>query len=120
LGKGRRRTDEADGEHRHCENLHEFFSIRETSRTYTAAGSNLSREPAVRFRVLARNRSIFAKFINKKAQDVFRYRVKHFDKPAEAGKAADLRHLIIEMDNQKPVLAACSLFFRPGLPLKER
>jgi hypothetical protein len=47
---------------------------------------------------------------NKKAQDVFRYRAKHFDKPAEAGKAADLRHLIIEMDNQKPVLAASSLF----------
>jgi hypothetical protein len=47
---------------------------------------------------------------NKKAQDVYRYRRKHFDKPAEEGKATDLRHLIIEMDNQKPVLAASSLF----------
>jgi hypothetical protein len=47
---------------------------------------------------------------NKKAHDVFRYRLKHFDKPAEEGKVADLRHLIIEMDNQKPVLAASSLF----------
>jgi hypothetical protein len=46
----------------------------------------------------------------KKAHEVFRYRVKHFDKPLEEGKAADLRHLIIEMDNQRPVLAASSLF----------
>jgi hypothetical protein len=46
----------------------------------------------------------------KKAQDVYRYRRKHFDKPAEEGKAPDLRHLIIEMDNQQPVLAASSLF----------
>lgn len=47
---------------------------------------------------------------NKKAHEVFRYRVKHFDKPAEEGKAADLRHLIIEMNNQRSVLAASSLF----------
>jgi hypothetical protein len=47
---------------------------------------------------------------NKKAHEVFRYRIKHFDKPAEEGKAPDLRHLIIEMDNQRPVLAASSLF----------
>jgi hypothetical protein len=46
----------------------------------------------------------------KKAHEVFRYRVKHFDKPAEEGKAPDLRHLIIEMDNQRRVLAASSLF----------
>jgi hypothetical protein len=46
----------------------------------------------------------------KKAHEVFRYRIKHFDKPTEEGKAADLRHLIIEMDNQQPVLAASSLF----------
>jgi hypothetical protein len=36
--------------------------------------------------------------------------MKHFDKPAEEGEAAHLRHLIIEMDNQTPVLAASSLF----------
>lgn len=47
---------------------------------------------------------------NKKAHNVFRYRARHFDDPAEEGKAPDLRHLIIEMDNQKPVLAASSLF----------
>lgn len=47
---------------------------------------------------------------NKKAQEVYRYRRKHFDKLAKEGKSADLRHLIIEMDNQKPVLAASSLF----------
>jgi hypothetical protein len=47
---------------------------------------------------------------NKKAHEVFRYRVKHFDKPAEEGKAADLRHLIIEMNNQQPVLAASWVF----------
>jgi hypothetical protein len=47
---------------------------------------------------------------NKRAQDVYRYRRKHFDKPREDGKVADLRHLVIEMDNQKPVLAASSLF----------
>jgi hypothetical protein len=46
----------------------------------------------------------------KKAHEVFRYRSKHFDRPAEEGKAPDLRHLIIEMDNQRPVLAASSLF----------
>jgi hypothetical protein len=46
----------------------------------------------------------------KKGQEVFRYRGKHFDKPAENGKTPDLGHLIIEMDNQKPVLAASSLF----------
>lgn len=47
---------------------------------------------------------------NKKAHEVFRYRCKHFDRPADEGKGADLRHLIIEMDNQKPVVAASSLF----------
>jgi hypothetical protein len=54
----------------------------------------------------------------KKAQKVYRYRRKHFDTPAEEGKAADLRHLIIEMDNQRPVLAASSLFFPPDSPTK--
>ena len=48
--------------------------------------------------------------LNKKAHEVFRYRVKHFDRPVDEGKAPDLRHLIIEMDNQKPVLAASALF----------
>jgi hypothetical protein len=47
---------------------------------------------------------------NKKAHNVYRYRRRHFDKPAEEGKAPDLRHLIIEMDNQRPVLAASPLF----------
>jgi hypothetical protein len=47
---------------------------------------------------------------NKKAQEVYSYRRKHFDTPAEEGKTPNLRHLIIEMDNQKPVLAASSLF----------
>lgn len=46
----------------------------------------------------------------KKAQKVYRYRRKHFDRPAEEGRAPDLRHLIIEMDNQRPVLAASALF----------
>jgi hypothetical protein len=46
----------------------------------------------------------------KKAQEVYRYRRTHFDKPAEQGRTPDLRHLIIEMDNQKPVLAASALF----------
>jgi hypothetical protein len=46
----------------------------------------------------------------KKAHELYRYRRKHFDKPAEDGKTPDLRHLIIEMENQKPVLAASSLF----------
>lgn len=47
---------------------------------------------------------------NKKAHEVFRYRIKHFDKPSEKGNAPNLRHLIIEMDNQQPVLAVSSLF----------
>jgi hypothetical protein len=46
----------------------------------------------------------------KKAQEVYRYRRKHFDKPLEEDHLPNLRHLIIEMDNQKPILAASSLF----------
>jgi hypothetical protein len=45
-----------------------------------------------------------------KAQDVFKYRNKHFDGPKEAGKTPDLEHTIIELDNQKPTVAASSLF----------
>jgi hypothetical protein len=46
----------------------------------------------------------------KKSQRLYVYRRKHFDTPLEEGKLPSLRHLIIEMDNQKPVLAASSLF----------
>jgi hypothetical protein len=46
----------------------------------------------------------------KKAQEVYRYRRKHFDKPLEEDHLPNLRHLIIEMDSQKSVLAASSLF----------
>jgi len=59
---------------------------------------------------VATQASILSIGFMKKEHEVFRYRVKHFDKPAEEGKAPDLRHLIIEMDNQRPVLAASSLF----------
>jgi hypothetical protein len=52
---------------------------------------------------VATKASILSLAFVKKAQDVYRYRRKHFDKPAEEGKAADLRHLIIEMDIQSPV-----------------
>jgi hypothetical protein len=47
---------------------------------------------------------------NKKSHNVFRYRSKHFDRPIEEGRQPDLRHLIITMDNQAPVLAASALF----------
>jgi hypothetical protein len=46
----------------------------------------------------------------KKAQNVFRYRGKHFDRPIEQGKKPDLRHSILELPNQAPVLAVSSLF----------
>jgi hypothetical protein len=59
---------------------------------------------------VATKASILSLAFAKKAQDVYRYRREHFDKPAEEGKAADLRHLIIEMNSQPPVLAASSLF----------
>ena len=47
---------------------------------------------------------------NKKSQNVFRYRSKHFDTPIAEKRNPDLRHLIITMDNQAPVLAASALF----------
>jgi hypothetical protein len=59
---------------------------------------------------VASQASILSLGFMKKAHEVFRYRVKHFDKRAEEGKTPDLRHLIIEMDNQRPVLATSSLF----------
>jgi hypothetical protein len=42
--------------------------------------------------------------------EVFNYRKKHFDAPLCEGKTPDLRHLIITMDGQAPVLAASALF----------
>jgi hypothetical protein len=54
--------------------------------------------------------SILSIGFTKRAHNVFRYRSRHFDKPTGNGKTPDLRHLIIEMDNQKPVLAASALF----------
>lgn len=59
---------------------------------------------------VATKASVLSLGFSKKAWEVYRYRSKHFDKPAEEGRAPDLRHLIIEMDNQRPVLAASALF----------
>jgi hypothetical protein len=46
----------------------------------------------------------------KKAQNSFRYRSKHFDRPIEEGKKPDLKHSVLELTNQAPVLAASCLF----------
>lgn len=45
-----------------------------------------------------------------KSQRVYRYRRRHFDGPMENGKGPSLRHLVITMDKQAPVLACSSLF----------
>lgn len=45
-----------------------------------------------------------------KSHKVYRYRRRHFDRPMENGKEPSIRHLIITMDNQAPVLACSSLF----------
>src|SRR5262249_55137686 len=47
---------------------------------------------------------------DKKGLEVLNYRNKHFDAPLSEGKTPDLRHLIITMDGQAPVLAASALF----------
>ncbi len=49
----------------------------------------------------------------KKSQMVYIYRRRHFDVPKENGSQPNLRHLIITIDNQAPVLA-CSAFFSTG------
>jgi hypothetical protein len=54
--------------------------------------------------------SIVALNHDKKALEVLNYRKKHFDAPRSEGKTPDLRHLIITMDGQAPVLAASELF----------
>jgi hypothetical protein len=46
----------------------------------------------------------------KKAQNTFRYRSKHFDRPIEKGKKPDLKHSVLELPNQAPVLAVSCLF----------
>ena len=45
-----------------------------------------------------------------KAKEVHVYRGIHFDAPIAENRRPDLRHLIITMDNQAPVLACSSLF----------
>jgi hypothetical protein len=45
-----------------------------------------------------------------KAHELYRYYRKYFEEPMEDGKHPCLRHLIITMDNQAPVLAVSSLF----------
>lgn len=62
---------------------------------------------------VATKASILSLGFYKKSHEVYRYRRKNFDGPEEEGKTAELRHLIIEMDNQRPVLAA-SAFFSTG------
>jgi hypothetical protein len=47
---------------------------------------------------------------DKKGFEVLNYRKKHFDVPLSEGKTPDLRHLVITMDGQAPVLAASALF----------
>jgi hypothetical protein len=54
--------------------------------------------------------SIVALNHDKKGFEVLNYRKKHFDAPLSEGKTPDLRHLIITMDGQAPVLAASALF----------
>jgi hypothetical protein len=54
--------------------------------------------------------SILAFSHDKKGQEVLQYRNKHFDTPLSEGKTPDLRHLIITMEGQVPVLAASALF----------
>jgi hypothetical protein len=49
----------------------------------------------------------------KKSQKVYAYRRRHFDAPRENGSQPNLRHLIITIDNQAPVLA-CSALFSTG------
>jgi hypothetical protein len=46
----------------------------------------------------------------KKAQNSFRYRSKHFDRPIEEGKKPDLKHSVLTLPNQAPVVAASCLF----------
>jgi hypothetical protein len=46
----------------------------------------------------------------KKAQNSFRYRGKHFDRPIGEGKKPDLKHSVLELTNQAPVLAVSCLF----------
>jgi hypothetical protein len=45
-----------------------------------------------------------------KAQNSFRYRSKHFDRPIEEGKRPELKHSVLVLPNQAPVLAASCLF----------
>jgi hypothetical protein len=41
--------------------------------------------------------------------NVYRYRGKHFDTPVQQCKKADLRHSVLELPNQPPVLAVSTL-----------
>jgi hypothetical protein len=45
-----------------------------------------------------------------KAKNVYKYRRTHFDRPLEQGKQPDLKHSVLELPNQAPVLAVSALF----------
>ena len=46
----------------------------------------------------------------KKALDVYRYRNKHFDRPMQQGKKAEMKHSVLELPNQASVLAVSAFF----------
>jgi hypothetical protein len=53
---------------------------------------------------------LYALEFYKKAHNVFRYRGKHFDTPIQQGKPPDLKHSVLELPNQTPILAVSALF----------
>jgi hypothetical protein len=90
--------------------MREMHTEIENAERVWAIHEEICKEQQVDPNEAASQASILSLGFMKKAHEVFRYRAKHFDRPAEEARAPDLRHLIIEMDNQKPVLAASSLF----------
>jgi hypothetical protein len=90
--------------------MREMHTELENGERLWAMHEEICKEQPVDPNEAATQASVYYFGFMKKAQDVYRYRRKHFDKSAEEGKVPDLRHLIIEMDNQQPVLAASSLF----------
>jgi hypothetical protein len=53
---------------------------------------------------------LYATWFFKKSHNVFRYRSKYFDRPLMEGKQADLKHSVLDLPNQAPVIAVSSLF----------
>lgn len=86
--------------HTHLLNSEKTWAIHES---FCKAGGLDPAEVATAASILSLNHV-------RKGFEVRNYRKKHFDVPLSEGKTADLRHLIITMDGQAPVLAASALF----------